>query len=229
MHVGADVPDLSSLEGEHIYFDEIYPCLLDKVSDPARFVSYLALEAIMDAPTNRSPMPLIEHLVLKLASQGYDYAPCGWLYGGGTLDWESLPTQVQYWFDLSPDAAIVADRGLRWIQRWMESTSSGGPDGERPTSQIMEEVLCILIKAGVRIHGCDWGKATPSMTARREDWWNEWCQALERNDTQIDNILRMEGNEWLAKDDWRDTWKKAEDLESDLKNQQDSEDSSFED
>jgi hypothetical protein len=69
------------------------------------------------------------------------------------------------------------------------------------------DILGILIEKGVDVNEACEDKLTPSMYARRKDSWDEWCAALERQNRKIDDVLRVEGNEWLLKDNWRSVWK----------------------
>jgi hypothetical protein len=69
------------------------------------------------------------------------------------------------------------------------------------------DILGILIEKGVNVNETFRNKLTPSMYARLEDRWDEWCAALERQNRKIDDVLRVEGNEWLLEDGWKRVWK----------------------
>jgi hypothetical protein len=73
-------------------------------------------------------------------------------------------------------------------------------DSERKT---LEEKLVALIEAGTKIHHCDCYGFTPSLYARAFDWWHEWCQALGRTGLTIEEVLRVESNEWLQEAGWK--------------------------
>jgi hypothetical protein len=68
------------------------------------------------------------------------------------------------------------------------------------------DILSILIEKSVNVNEACQHKSTPSMYARYKGHWDEWCAALARQNRKIDDVLRVEGNEWLLQDDWESVW-----------------------
>jgi hypothetical protein len=68
------------------------------------------------------------------------------------------------------------------------------------------DMLSILIKHDISIHHLNRDGLTPSMVARYEYCWAEWCESLERNSFRIEDVLEKEGNTWLLEDNWEKVW-----------------------
>lgn len=65
---------------------------------------------------------------------------------------------------------------------------------EEEDREILEQKLCILIKAGVDVDHCDEYGYSPSDYAQ-EGWfdcWDEWCRALESNGLKIDYVTKAD-------------------------------------
>jgi hypothetical protein len=69
------------------------------------------------------------------------------------------------------------------------------------------DILGILIENRVDVNEACKKGLTPSMYARYFDHWDEWCEALERQNMKIDDVLHMEGKTWLLKDGWQRVWR----------------------
>ncbi|EAT77582.1 hypothetical protein SNOG_15039 [Parastagonospora nodorum SN15] len=71
----------------------------------------------------------------------------------------------------------------------------------------MWKMLSILIKHGVGRHDLGVNGLTPSMLARVKWHWAAWCEALERNNLRIEDVLEKEANTWLLDDNWKVVWR----------------------
>ncbi|KAF2474987.1 uncharacterized protein BDR25DRAFT_255524, partial [Lindgomyces ingoldianus] len=73
--------------------------------------------------------------------------------------------------------------------------------GERMLPEVLEEMLSLLIEAGVDLHHRDkWGD-TPSYSARYDHkCWAAWCRALERNGRKIDEVVQEDEELWLLEE-----------------------------
>ncbi|KAH7351474.1 hypothetical protein BKA66DRAFT_475884 [Pyrenochaeta sp. MPI-SDFR-AT-0127] len=191
-------------------FVDLFTFLLDKVADPLKFVSCWALMELTSGLKNRKYSEYALQFLMKLSSKGFDCAMATWPdcsdNGDGELDWQSTSTHIRFWLEISPDAAAINSRYMRWLQKWLQSGTCVHRCGEAISSEIMEEVLDVFIKAEVDLLGRDWENELPSMAARRRGWRSEWCQALAKNGKCIEEVLQREKNEWLARDDWQQTW-----------------------
>jgi hypothetical protein len=45
------------------------------------------------------------------------------------------------------------------------------------------------------------------MFARKYGHWNKWCEALTRNNNNVEDVVQAEENEWLLGSDWREEWR----------------------
>jgi hypothetical protein len=46
------------------------------------------------------------------------------------------------------------------------------------------------------------------MFARKYGHWNKWCEALTRNNNNVEDVVQAEENEWLLGSDWREEWRR---------------------
>lgn len=93
--------------------------------------------------------------------------------------------------------------------------------------EILEEKLCMLIKAGADIHLQTAKVHTPSILSLENKCFDEWCRALERNGRNIDDVMWAERviwvklGLWFLVDErrygprWRPSWRKLREVESD--------------
>lgn len=58
--------------------------------------------------------------------------------------------------------------------------------------EILEQKLCLLIKAGAEINHLDHYGSTPSSCARYFGCLDEWCRALKSNDFNIDDVTQAD-------------------------------------
>jgi hypothetical protein len=75
------------------------------------------------------------------------------------------------------------------------------------TNQTFVEMISVLIEHGADINDTDGFRMSPSMFARHQNCWAEWCRALKHNGLQIEDVLEKEGNTWLLKSDWQKVWR----------------------
>lgn len=69
----------------------------------------------------------------------------------------------------------------------------------------LEDRLFVLLEAGTSIHHRGSGRGlTASVYAKGWGCWKPWCRALKRAGFDIEEILRIEMNEWLQEDGWED-------------------------
>lgn len=64
---------------------------------------------------------------------------------------------------------------------------------EQRQRDILQQKLCLLIKAGADVNHCDDYGDTPSDCAREQyRCWDEWCRALESNGLDIDEVIHAD-------------------------------------
>ena len=61
--------------------------------------------------------------------------------------------------------------------------------------------LTTLIKAGVDLHHRNHDGQTPSYYADRNGLWEDWCRALKSSGLDIEDVVRMDGEEWLLSEE----------------------------
>jgi hypothetical protein len=71
------------------------------------------------------------------------------------------------------------------------------------------DILVLLVGKGVDVNQTSGQGLTPSMYARYRGWWNEWCEALRRNNKNIEDVVQAEKNEWLLSSEWRREWERC--------------------
>lgn len=80
---------------------------------------------------------------------------------------------------------------------------------KRETLECRHPVDCYLTMypdlTGVFVSGL-----TMSMTARLNNYWSKWVDALAQHGKRIEDVVEAEGNSWLLRDDWEQNWKEPE-------------------
>ncbi len=64
--------------------------------------------------------------------------------------------------------------------------------GKESCPCVLEQKLCLLIRAGIDVNFADRFGRTPSDNARQEGCWDEWCRALESSNLNIDEVLALD-------------------------------------
>jgi hypothetical protein len=184
--------------------------LLDSASDTASLASQFAIWLLLcpDFSTEKERLQGLPICLETLRRDWFDGAQIKRLDSCFSLQeprWPhtSVPKLLQLLFEAgAPVSGNDAD-GRNMIGCFM------GSDGKmRYETSTLIEVLSVLIERGVGIdYTCPEG-LTPSMYARYIGRWNEWRVALRRNNKNIEDVVKAEGNEWLLDDGWCEEWRR---------------------
>jgi hypothetical protein len=120
---------------------------------------------------------------------------------GSSWSCVSVPGLLRILIDAGASTEKKTQEGMNVLSRFLYRNPGGGYDSHTTT-----DVLSILVEKGVEISNTCSNGLTPSMCARLWNFWEEWCEALERNNKKIEDVLHVEDNAWLSKSDWQQRW-----------------------
>jgi hypothetical protein len=182
---------------------------LRRANDVPSFALHQSLSLLLHRDgTNTGKYQQVLSICLKaLREEWFDQTQNEWLLSccslrGLTLSCNSVPRLLLLLIEAGAPIQSKDAYGRNAIVAFLDN-----PRWSRYDHSTIIDILGILIEKGVDVNEACEDKLTPSMHARYEYRWDEWCAALERQNRKIDDVLRVEGNEWLLQDDWGSVWK----------------------
>lgn len=176
----------------------------DLVQDSTGFLADLIMDIILHdygRPHFLSKEWLImEGYLVKLHEQGYDCSKyrLGEISSSDEFRWDrqTLCELMLLLVEAGANALGKSIFGLGFIPYLMHCKD------KYRTTWAFKDLLYAFVQAGADVHERDRMQRTCSMKARALDIWPLWCQALQDSGKDIEEVLRVEGNEWLLADDW---------------------------
>jgi hypothetical protein len=176
--------------------------MLRQVHDSSCFLFETTMNMLLWDYYKQRPRSLLKAQLHRLHREGLiSHLP---IWNDEPWDWNSVSSIIHPLFEHTAYIDTAGSLGRNRIQRCLAVLMYEGSPGDLTA---VEEISNALIKAGVDVHHRDHDGLTPSMYARQTECWEGWCRALLRNGMCINSILTEEGTEWLAEEQWRETWK----------------------
>jgi hypothetical protein len=206
--------------------------LLDSATDTASLASQIAMYLLL-CPTSSANEEDLQALIICLETlrrDWFDKAQIKRLNSCFSLQKpkclrNSVPQLLQLLFEAGAPISGKHQDGRNMIARFLDELPVTYYDKSTRIG-----ILGVLIEKEVSVNQTCHRGLTPSMYARYRGGWNEWCEALRRNDKNIEDVSKAEGNEWLLGNDWREEWRRRQcDRDSYLLNSDEEEESGEED
>lgn len=185
--------------------DAALELVLGEVADPTAFLSSLGLFLLIMCNGRHAVLSILR----KIRGSEADI-----LRAGIAFDFDlDEPRWARGYFHslihslvaLGADTTLTGNEGANFLSSFMVNYRSIFCFSDPPWA--LSEILRTLVALDVDLHHCDESGQTPSVHARREDCWRDWCQALEANGRSIEEVLAAEGNSRLLQEDW---WRSSE-------------------
>jgi hypothetical protein len=200
----------SRVEDLTVLNEHLFEKVLNNAVDVASFASHVALDLLLSRinfdSVRASPCLII--CLKTLRKDCFDQAQIKWLESCFSLKesrWphKSVPQLIQLLIEAGAPVQGKNKYGRNVLTTFLSDCNMNMYSRNTCTG-----ILSILITKGANVNeSCGWGR-TPSMWARYENRWSEWCEALERNDKKIDDVVHAENSEWLLGKDWYKSWRR---------------------
>lgn len=190
--------------------DQTLQCLLNRASDPSAFALQVALYLLMlhaSRGDNHRIWSLVIACLRVLQREYFDKAQNDRMLDCFSLQHLNRPcNSLPRLLLLLLNASESTPTNYIWVKR--EILIGAFLDNsciKRYSYAESVDILTILIERS-DVNTRSWGGLTASMVARYRSRWYMWCEALGRNGSHIEEVLRVEGNEWLLDNDWQEVW-----------------------
>jgi hypothetical protein len=184
--------------------------LLDNAADTASFASQIAICLLLFSGymSEKETLQDLTICLETLRRDWFDEAQIKRLNScfspqKPSLPRTSVPQLLQLLFEASAPDSVKDSYGRNLIARFLDESN---PKMYNKSARI--GILSFLVEKGVRVNQTCRDGLTSSMYGRYLGHWNEWCEALRRNNKDIEDVVKAEGNEWLLDKNWREEWRR---------------------
>jgi hypothetical protein len=184
-------------------------CSLNRASDPSSFALQMALSLLTadySEEEYQTVWPLVGLCLRVLQKEGFDAAQ-----NDRMLDCFALRDLNGPCNSIAPLVLLLLevqeseDSKVFWPWFWPTVFLSSVCVGLYSYADSVD-ILSIIMQKGGNFNATNQMDLTASTYARYHNRWELWCEALERDDKKIEDVVRAEGNQWLLNDDWREVW-----------------------